>query len=73
LLGGCSEDGPAEEAGEQVDEAADEAEDAAEEAGDEAEDATDYIGGAAIGSDRLTARRSAPDGPQPCTERRSVR
>jgi hypothetical protein len=41
LLGGCSEDGPAEEAGEQVDEAADEAEDAAEEAGDEVEDATD--------------------------------
>ncbi len=37
-LSACSDDGPAEEAGEEVDEAVDEAEDAAEEAGDAFED-----------------------------------
>lgn len=37
-LSACSDDGPAEEAGEEIDEAADEAEEAAEEAGDAFED-----------------------------------
>lgn len=43
LVAGCGEsnDGPAEQAGEQVDEAAEEAEEQAEEAGDEIEQATD--------------------------------
>lgn len=45
LIAGCSDDGPAEEAAEDVDEAVEEAgdavEDAAEEAGDAVEDATD--------------------------------
>lgn len=37
-LSACSNDGPAEEAGEEIDEAAEEAEDTAEEAGDALED-----------------------------------
>lgn len=37
-LSACSDDGPAEEAGEEIDEAADEAEEAVDEAGDAFED-----------------------------------
>lgn len=40
-LVGCEEEGPLEEAGEQMDDAMDEAGDAIEDAGDEVEDATD--------------------------------
>lgn len=43
-LSACdTEDGPAENAGEQIDEAADEAQDAVEEAGEEAEEAVDEL------------------------------
>jgi hypothetical protein len=41
VLYGCPEEGPAERAGEKIDEAVDDAGDAIEEAGDELEDATD--------------------------------
>lgn len=41
VLAGCEEQGPAEEAGEEIDEAVDEAGDELEEAGDEIEDDTD--------------------------------
>ncbi len=41
FLTACDNQGPAEEAGENIDDAVDDAGDAAEEAGDEAEDAVD--------------------------------
>lgn len=41
VLTGCEEDGPAEEAGESIDEAIDDAGDAIEDAGDDIEDKTD--------------------------------
>lgn len=41
FVAGCSDDGPAENAGEAVDEAVEDAGDAVEEAGDKVEDATD--------------------------------
>lgn len=41
MLTGCDNDGPAEEAGEEIDEAVDDAGDALEDAADEVEDAAD--------------------------------
>jgi hypothetical protein len=40
-LGACEDEGPAEEAGESIDETADDVGDAVDEAGDDAEDAAD--------------------------------
>ncbi|QOC21449.1 YtxH domain-containing protein [Wenzhouxiangella sp. AB-CW3] len=43
FLAGCSDPGPAEEAGQEVDDAIEEAEDAFDDLGDEAEDALDDL------------------------------
>lgn len=42
MVSACEDKGPAEKAGEQIDEAVEESGDAIEEAADEAEEATDY-------------------------------